>query len=72
MNNFKKINWIIPMCGDGKRTQELGNFKPLIFIKDKTIFDHFLEGLNHHIQKDDLITLIIKKILMNIEKNTNS
>ena len=68
MNNFKRINWIIPMCGDGKRTQELGNFKPLIFIKDKTIFDHFLEGINHQIQKDDLIKLIIKKNITEYRK----
>jgi len=61
MKNKRRINWILPMCGDGTRTQEMGNFKPLILIKDKTIFGHFLDGLKHHIEEEDLITLILKR-----------
>jgi len=56
----KKINWIIPMCGNGTRTSSLGSFKPLIEILGKTIFEHFLDGVKNKIAAYDSITLIIK------------
>ena len=35
------MNWIIPIAGKGKRLKSLGDFKPFIKIKNRTIIEWF-------------------------------
>lgn len=57
----KKIDWVLPMCGDGTRTQFRGPFKPLIKINGIALFKLFIKNISHHIQKDDRIILILRE-----------
>jgi len=45
--------WTIPMSGKGMRTQELGEFKPLISIKGSPMVSWFLSSVKHNIKSDD-------------------
>lgn len=54
--------FIIPMGGRGRRTAELGSFKPFIKINGKTILRRCLDSLP--IKQDDVVVLITAKPLL--------
>lgn len=58
---IKSVDWILPMCGDGTRTQSRGAFKPLINVNDKPIFEHFLSQLKFHFNISDKLILTIRR-----------
>tara|TARA_A100001035_G_C27752704_1_gene487273 strand:+ start:603 stop:1364 length:762 start_codon:yes stop_codon:yes gene_type:complete len=57
---IKKVDWILPMCGDGTRTQSRGPFKPLIILKNRPLFEHFISQLKFHIHHDDKLIILIR------------
>lgn len=50
--NYKKT-WVLPIAGNGLRTQKLGIFKPFITIQDKYILEWFLISISDKIFFDD-------------------
>ena len=44
------MNWIIPIAGKGKRLKSLGDFKPFIKIKNRTIIEWFFIYLKKKIK----------------------
>lgn len=57
----KKVDWILPMCGEGTRTQFRGPFKPLIQIKGIALFKYFIKNIAPHIKKEDRLILILRE-----------
>ncbi len=53
------MNYIFPMAGYGKRSSELGLFKPFIKVGEKEIFKHCVDGLD--INENDTILCIVSK-----------
>jgi hypothetical protein len=53
------MNYVFPMAGYGKRSSELGAFKPFIKIGDKEIFKHCVSGLG--VGGGDTVLCIISK-----------
>ena len=49
------------MCGNGSRTQELGEYKPFIKIFDKFIFEWNILSIKNNINNDDELYFIITK-----------
>ncbi|NQV41137.1 MAG: hypothetical protein HQ506_02180 [Candidatus Marinimicrobia bacterium] len=50
--------WIFPMAGRGKRTQELGEFKPFIIVDDKLILEWLITGIKQNLQQNDKLVFI--------------
>lgn len=55
------LNWILPLAGRGKRTRELGKFKPFVKVNGKYILEWFFIGLKAKLKLQDKIYLITTK-----------
>lgn len=49
------------MAGNGTRTKSLGEFKPFIKIKGKTVFEWFIKSNEHNIKPDDTFYIVTTK-----------
>lgn len=56
------MNWIFPIAGKGKRTLNLGKFKPFIEINNRKILDWCIQGIKNYVKnKDNLYFITTKK-----------
>ena len=69
------MNWIIPIAGKGKRLKSLGDFKPFIKIKNRTIIEWFFIYLKKKIKSGDKLYFVTtyeheikNKVELNIKK----
>ena len=52
------IDWIFPMAGKGKRTREFGDFKPLIEISGRYLFEWMLLSVRNNKCEDDRLIFV--------------
>jgi len=50
--------WVVPMAGEGKRTRNLGKYKPFIPVQNRLIFEWMLLGVRPHLSSDDRFVLV--------------
>ena len=48
-----KKTWLCPIAGNGRRTKQLGHFKPFINVLNKSIFEWFLLSIKDNISPED-------------------